>query len=113
MNINTENKLQGYGFVSDVEIIANQKKATLFSMKNVAKIINKKGFGTIKLYAFLRTLGYIDEGNSAIEKYVHEGYFVNHSTYRDLGGIHGYTNQVLARIKGLELIKKLVEQQTK
>jgi hypothetical protein len=113
MDKNTNDGLLGYGYTSDDEFLANQKKATLFSMKIVAKLINKKGFGTIKLYAFLRALGYIDEGNSAIDKYVQEGYFVNQATYRDFGGIHGDTNQVLATIKGLELIKKLVKEQTK
>lgn len=103
------NKIQGYGYTSDEIPRSIKKEDTIFTIKIVAQIINKKGFGRNKIYELLRKLGYIEENNYAKEKYLEEGYFINFETRRDFGGIHGDTNQLLVTIKGLNLIKDLVK----
>jgi phage antirepressor YoqD-like protein len=102
-----ENKIVkiGYGYVSDT---IEKKKETLFTMKIVASIINRKGLGRTKLYELVRKLEYLEPNNCAKQKYIDEGYFENSVTRRDMGGVHGKTNQILITIKGLELIKKIV-----
>ena len=95
----------GYGYVSDT---IEKKKETIFTMKIVASKINRKEFGGKKLYELLRKLEYFEPNNFAKQKYIDEGYFVNFVTRRDLGDVHGNTNQILITIKGLELIKKIV-----
>lgn len=96
-----------YGYIDENECTSRFK---YFSMKNVADIINKKGFGRTKLYAILREKNYVNENNVALEQYVENGYFENQQTRRNLGGIHVFTNQVLVTIKGLELIKKIMNE---
>ncbi len=108
--MDNENKLIGYGYVSD---IIEEKKETIFSMKIVANIVNKTNFGRTKLYKLLRDLGYIQENNYAVEKYLEEGYFINSETRRSLGDVSGNTNQILVTKKGLELIKKIVQENVK
>jgi hypothetical protein len=111
--MNTNNNLLGYGYTSDEEFIANQKKDTVFSMKNVADIINNKSYGRTKLYELLLDLGYLEENRIAREQFVEQGYFINESKLIDKGGFSKWENQVIASLKGLELIKKLVKEQTK
>ena len=108
--MNNQNKLMGYGFISDVEVV---EKKSIFTIKIVANIINRKGFGRNQIYKLLRTLGYIKENNYSNQKYIDEGYFIDSQTRRDMGGIHANTNQILVTIKGLNLIKKLVEENVK
>lgn len=100
-----DGQIRGYGYIDESELISKFK---YFSMKNVANIIDKKGIGTIKLYAILREKNYINESNVANEQYVENGYFINQQTRRNIGGVHSFTNQVLVTIKGLELIKKIL-----
>jgi phage antirepressor YoqD-like protein len=107
--MNENEELRQYGFVSDDEIVSRSANITIFTLKIVSEKLNIKGLGRNKLYSLLRDKGYIDEFNCALDKYVEDGCFINSKTYRDLGGVHGNTNQVLVTIKGLELIKKLVK----
>ncbi len=97
----------GYGYVSDT---IEKNKEKFFTMKIVASIINRKDLGRNKLYELLRTLEYLETNNFAKQKYIDEGYFENFVTRRDMGGVHGKTNQILITIKGLELIKKIVNE---
>lgn len=104
-----QKKLSPYRFVSDDEMVSRNANETFFTMKIVSEKLNIKGLGRNKLYSLLREKGYVDEFNCALDKYVEDGYFTNSKTFRDLGGVHGNTNQVLVTIKGLELIKMLVK----
>ena len=105
-----ENKLMGYGYVSDS---IEQKKETTLTLRKVAKIIGKRNFGRNKLYKLLRDLGYLQDNNYAVEKYLIKGYFINSETRRSFGDVSGNTNQILVTIKGLELVKKIVEENVK
>lgn len=108
--MNNQNELMGYGFISDSEVLLKSKKEIVFTIKIVSQRINKKGFGRNKLYILLRTLGYINDGNYAYEKYVNEGYFINSETTRKIGLVYKRTNQILVTVNGLNLIRKVVEE---
>jgi anti-repressor protein len=100
----------GYGYIRDT---IEKKKETIFTMKIVADIINLKGLGRNNLYELLRKLEYLEPNNFAKQKYIDEGYFENSVTRRNMGGVHGKTNQILITIKGLELIKKIINDSVK
>ncbi len=108
-----DNKLLGYGYASDTEIVFNKEKDVIFSMSIVAKKINIKGFGRTKIYDILKDLGQIDERNLAIAKYVEEGYYINQLTNKNCGGKLKSFNKVLVTMKGLEHIKRLLKQKIK
>lgn len=99
-------ELKGYGYESDSGF---ETKRVLFTLKIVAKKIDNKKYGENRLYKLLRDEGLFDENNHAYQEFVDNGFFENQQTRRRFQDIHAYTNQVLVTPKGLDLIKRIIE----
>ena len=101
-----KNKIQAYGYTSDIEAIENHRKKLsnvppiFYSMCSVS---NKTGIGKKTIYSLLREFNYIDENNIPSQEYVDEGYF----QYYIFQVKYKYSGVLSVSPKGINLIHKL------
>lgn len=104
------NKIQAYGYTSDVEAFEKHKKklskapAVFYSMSIVSR---KTGIGRTAIYSLLREHNCIDDNNIPNQNYVTEGYF----EFYILNVKDRFRGVVSASPKGIYLILDLYENQ--
>lgn len=78
-------------------------------MKEVAKVLNVKGFGRNNLFEFLRSRNVLDRNNQPYQKYVDAGYFrIIESRYTLPTGEIKVSLKTVAFQKGLDFIRRLI-----
>ena len=89
------------------DAVAESKDAV--SMADVAKVIGHKGMGRNNLFEFLRDKKVLDNHNQPYQRYVDAGYFrvIEQSFYRD--GEQCINFKTLVYQKGLDYIRKLLD----
>jgi len=98
-------KVEFYDAVADSD--------TAIDMQECAAILNKKGFGRNNLFDFLRKQKILNERNLPYREYQERGYFrVIEQTYKDGGGKTKIRFKVLAYQRGVDYIRRVIDQQT-
>lgn len=86
---------------------------TVIGMKEVADILNAKGYGRNNLFKFLRENGILNRKNEPYRKYIDQGLFeIKESKYIVDGEVKIKTTTYVTQ-KGLDYIRKLLNKQNK
>lgn len=80
-----------------------------FPLDIAAGYINRKGIGMTELENLLIALSYIKENKDPYLKYVQKGYFISHEFKMKIDGGHKQIYETSVTIKGLNLLRKLVD----
>lgn len=91
------------------DAVADSK--TAFSMNDVAKVLDVKGYGRNKLFEFLRNNGILDAYNVPYQRYVDRGWFRVIEQHFQKNGEPVVTTKTLVYQKGVDAIRKLLKKE--
>lgn len=89
------------------DAVADSK--TAFSMNDVAKVLDVKGYGRNKLFEFLRDNGILDAHNVPYQRYVDRGWFRVIEQHFQKNGEPVVATKTLVYQKGVDGIRKLLK----
>lgn len=89
------------------DAVADSK--TAFSMNDVAKVLDVKGYGRNKLFEFLRDNGILDAHNVPYQRYVDRGWFRVIEQHFQKNGEPVVTTKTLVYQKGVDGIRKMLK----
>lgn len=79
-------------------------------IKSVAKVLNIKGYGRNRLFAFLRDKGVLNRQNEPYQRYIEARYFRQIESKWEREGTIYINRKTVVFQKGLDFVRKLVKE---